>query len=124
MLRTAERSALVPLVPMRPDVARRWLAPPWVPTMLAPAIGRACRARPLAVPLQLNVPHAALAARFARALHAVTGPHGDVLAAVDARPELRAVPLGATVVVDPTALDDESRLALEALLDEGTVWVI
>jgi signal transduction histidine kinase len=124
MSRVSDRSALVRLSPARADQARRWLSPPWVPSMLAPAIGRACRARPLAVPVRVIVPHAALGHRFARALHVATGSHGDLLAPVDDRPELRALPLGATVVLDPTRLDDEGRLALEALLDDAEVWVI
>src|SRR5262245_52127865 len=114
MGRTPERSALVPLSPMRPEQARRLLSPPWVPTMLAPSIARACRARAIAVPVHVQLPHATLAARFARALHAITGPHGDLLQALDDRPELRALPLGVTVVLDPTHLDDEGLAALEA----------
>jgi signal transduction histidine kinase len=109
---------------MRPEQARRFLSPPWVPTMLAAPIARACRARVLVVPVRLGLPHPALGVRFARALHALTGPHGDLLLAADDRPELRALPLGATLVVDPARLDDEGRAALEALLDDGDVWVI
>lgn len=124
MGRTPERTPLVPLTPMAAEQARRLLAPPWVPTMLARAIGRACRSRPLAVPVRLVVPHPALGLRFARALHALTGGHGELLVATDGRPELRALPLGATVVVDPATLDDESRFALEAVLDDGQVWVV
>ena len=97
-----DRTALVPLPPMRPEQAQRLLAPPWIPTMLAASIARACRARPLALPVHLALPHAALGPRFARALHALTGPHGDLLLATDERPELRALPLGATIVIDPT----------------------
>jgi len=124
MARTPERTPLVPLTPMRAEQARRLLSPPWIPSMLAPAIARACRARPLAVPARLVLPHPALGARFARALHAITGPHGDLLLATDDRPELRALPLGATVVLDPTRLDVEGHAALEALLDDGDAWVI
>ncbi len=124
MARAVERTALVPLVPMRPEQARRLLSPPWAPTMLAPALARACRARPLDVPVRLVLPDVALGHRVARALHALTGGHGDLLAATDLHPELRALPAGATVVVDPTQLDDEARLALDALCDDGGVWVI
>jgi signal transduction histidine kinase len=124
MGRTPDRTALVPLTPMSAERARRLLAPPWLPTMLAGAIGRACRARPMAVPVRLVVPHAPLGLRLARALHAITGGHGELLVATDGRPELRALPLGATVVVDPAILDDESRFALEAVIDDGDVWVV
>lgn len=92
--------------------------------MLAPAIGRACRARPLVVPVQLVLPCPAVGVRLARALHAVTGPGGDLLTALDPRPELRGLPLGATVVLDPTQIDAEGLVALEALLDDGDAWVI
>jgi len=119
-----DRTALVPLPPMRPEQAQRLLAPPWIPTMLAAYIARACRARPLALPVHLALPHGALGPRFARALHALTGPHGDLLLATDERPELRALPLGATIVVDPTRLDDEAVVALAALLDDGDAWVL
>jgi signal transduction histidine kinase len=121
---TRARSPLVPLVPLHPDHARRLLSPPWVPTILGPAIARACRARGAAIPVRLGLPHGGLAGRFARALHALTGPHGDLLAAIDDRPELRALPLGATVLIDATRLDPEAGLALEALLDDGQVWVL
>ena len=100
-----DRTALVPLPPMRPEQAQRLLAPPWIPTMLAASIARACRARPLALPVHLALPHAALGPRFARALHALTGPHGDLLLATDERPELRALPLG-------------------ALVDDGDAWLL
>jgi signal transduction histidine kinase len=119
-----DRTALVPLPPMRPEQAQRLLAPPWIPTMLAASVARACRARPLGLPVHLALPHAALGPRFARALHALTGPHGDLLLATDERPELRGLPLGATIVVDPTRLDDEAVVALAALLDDGDAWVL
>jgi signal transduction histidine kinase len=124
MQKTAERTPLLRVTPMSAEQARRVLAPPWMPPMLARAIGRACRARPLAVPVRLIAPHAALATRLARALHAVTGGQGDLLVATDGRPELRALPLGATIVLDPGALDEEACCTLEALLDDGEVWVI
>ena len=124
MARTPERTPLAPLPVMRVEHARRLLSPPWIPTMLAPAIGRACRARPLVVPVRLVLPCRAVGLRLARALHAVTGPGGEFLTTVDPRPELRGLPLGATVVVDPTQIDAEGLLALEALLDDGDAWVI
>jgi len=120
----AERTPLVPVPPMRAVDARRLLSPPWTPPMLAPAIGRACRARALGVPVRLVVPRQTLGLRLARALHAVTGPTGPLLAAAGARPELRALPLGATVVVDPTQLDDEGWTHLETLADDGDVWLV
>jgi signal transduction histidine kinase len=119
-----ERTPLVPLPVMRFVHGRRFLAPPWVPTIVARPLGRACRARPLAAPVHLVLPTPHLATRFARALHAVTGPAGDLLAATDERPELRALPNGATVVADPTRLDAEGVLQLAALVDDGEVWVI
>jgi signal transduction histidine kinase len=124
MIRTPERSPLVPLVSMRPDHARRLLSPPWVPTMLATSLARACRARALGVPVRLVLPHAALGHRFARALHGLTGGHGSLLAATDDHPELRGLPLDAAVVVDPTRLDAEASLALDALCDDGDTWLI
>lgn len=119
-----DRSPLVPLAPMRPEAARRFLSPPFTPAMLGPSLAAACRARPLAVPVHLVLPTTALGPRFARALHALTGPHGDLLIATDERPELRALPLSATVVLDPTRLDPTASLALEGLLDDGDAWVI
>jgi hypothetical protein len=109
---------------MRPEQARRLLSPPWIPTMLATPIARACRARPLVVPVRLVLPHAALGHRFARALHALTGAHGSLLAATDDRPALLGLPLGATLVLDPTRLDVEASLGLDALCDDGDVWLI
>src|SRR4030095_288192 len=104
--------------------AQRLLAPPWIPTMLSTSIARACRARPLALPVHLALPQAARGPRSARPLHALTGPHGDLLLATDERPELRALPLGTTIVVDPTRLDDEAVVALASLLDYGEAWVL
>jgi len=124
MSREAERLPPVPLPPMRVEQAHRLLAPPWLPTVTAPGVARACRARPLAVPVHLVVPTPALGVRLARALHAATGPMGALLMALGERPELRALPAGATLVVDTTTLDDVARLHLEALLDDGDVWVI
>ncbi len=124
MARMPDRTPLVPLSPMRAEQARRLLAPPWLPTIVASAIARACRARALAVPVRLMLPEPALGRRLARALHAITGPHGDLLVAADERPDLRALPLGATVAIDPTHIDAESLAALEALLDDGDTWVI
>jgi signal transduction histidine kinase len=120
----AERSPLVPLPPMRAEHARRLLAPPLVPTLIAPALGRACRARPHAIPVRVVAPSVPLGMRLARALHAVTGPVAPLLATTDERPELRALPAGATVVLDPSALDAMAQLHLAALLDDGDVWVI
>ena len=124
MARTPDRTPLVTLSPMQPERARRLLAPPWLPTILASAIARACRSRALAVPVRLVLPQPALGHRLARALHAITGPQGDLLLATDERPELRALPLGATVAIDPTRLDAEGVAALEALLDDGDAWII
>ena len=124
MARTPDRTPLVPLPPMRAEHARRLLAPPWMPTILASAIARACRARALAVPVRLALPAPALGPRLGRALHAITGPHGDLLLASDERPDLRALPLGATVAIDPTRIDAEGLAALESLLDDGETWVI
>jgi signal transduction histidine kinase len=109
---------------MRVDQARRLLSPPWVPTMMARSLARACRARPLGVPVRLVLPDAALGHRFARALHALTGAHGSLLAATDDHPELLGLPLGATIVLDPTRLDAEAHVALDALCDDGEVWLI
>jgi signal transduction histidine kinase len=109
---------------MRPDQARRLLSPPWIPSMLAPSFGRACRARALVVPVRLVLPNPVLGHRFARALHALTGGHGSLLAATDDRPALLGLPLGATIVLDPTRLDDEGRVALDALCDDGDAWLI
>jgi signal transduction histidine kinase len=120
----ASRTPLVPLPVMRFVHGRRFLAPPWVPPIVARPLGRACRARPLAAPIHLVLPTPHLAVRFGRALHAVTGPAGDLLAATDERPELRALPNGATLVVDPTRLDPEGVLQLAAIVDDGEVWVI
>ena len=124
MGRQPERTAPAPLPPMRAEQARRLLAPPWLPTITAPSIARAYRARPLAVPVQLLVPTPALGVRLARALHATSGPTGDLAIALGDAPELRALPAGSTLVVEPARLDDVARLHLEALLDDGEVWVI
>jgi signal transduction histidine kinase len=109
---------------MRLDQARRFLSPPWMPTMLAAALGRACRARALVTPVRLVLPATSIGTRLARALHAVTGVEAPCLAAGDATPELRGLPLGATLVLDPAGLDAEGLFQLEALVDEGDVWVI
>ncbi len=124
MGRQADRRAPAPLPPMRAEQARRLLAPPWLPTVTAPSIARAYRARALAVPVQLLVPTPALGVRLARALHATSGPTGDLSIALGDAPELRALPAGSTLVVEPARLDDVARLHLETLLDDGEVWVI
>jgi signal transduction histidine kinase len=120
----AERSVLVAIPPMRAEHARRLLAPPHVPTLIAPALGRACRARALAVPVRLVVPTVATGVRLARALHGVTGGLSPLVTPADERPELRALASGTTLVVDPTRLDAVARLHLEALLDDGDAWVL
>lgn len=119
-----DRSALVPLSPMRPEAARRVLSPPFTPAMLGPSWAAACRARALAVPVHLILPTTTLGPRFARALHGITGGNGDLLLASDERPELRGLALAASIVLDPTRLDATSTMALEALLDDGDVWLV
>jgi signal transduction histidine kinase len=91
----------------------------------------ACARLPLAraagvrgVPVLLVVPNAAGRLLLARALHALAGREGPLVAARGRRPQLDRVPRGATVYVDLAALAPETAVVLEAMLDDRAVWLL
>jgi signal transduction histidine kinase len=99
------------------------LRPPLLPADAAAQVPIACRAAVARIPVLLAAP-APGRLRLARALHATSGHEGPLLAAVGRRPPLADVPPGAALHVDVGALAPEALLALEALLDDGTVWLL
>src|SRR4029077_3722495 len=69
-------------------------------------------------------PAAAGRLRIARALHALSTRGGPLVSAIGRRPSLDTLVPGTTLYLDAGALAPEAALALEALLDDGAVWVI
>lgn len=101
--------------------AEALLAPPWVPAGLATDEARA--AAGLGVPILIEAP-AVVRLRLARALHAVSGRPGPLLAIADRRPVFDDLPPDASIVVDAGRLAREAATVLAALCDDGVVWVI
>jgi len=100
------------------------LAAPRLPAAAEATAALARRAGPAAVPVLLRVPAAAGRLRLARALHARSGRGGALIAATGRRPALAEIAPGATVYVDVGSLAPAAVLGLEALLDDGLVWVL
>src|SRR5262245_20599920 len=112
------------LPPVDPVVTARVLAPPRLPAGAAGQVPLARRAGAAAVPVLLAAPAAAGRLLLARALHAAAGRDGPLVAASGRRPPLAGLARGSTLYLDAGALAPETALALEAVLGDGTVWVL
>ena len=109
---------------LAPDAAVAVLAPPRLSAAAAARVSLARRAAPAAIPVLLAAPAGAGRVLIARALHALAGRGGPLVAATGRRPRLDELPPLATLYLDVGALAPETILAVEALLDDAAVWVI
>jgi len=106
------------------EVAVTVLASPRLPPATAARLPLARRAAPAAVPVLLAAPAGASRVLIARALHALAGRGGPLVAATGRRPRLDALPPLATLYLDVGVLAPEAILALEAVLDDAAVWLL
>jgi signal transduction histidine kinase len=124
MRSAAEPAGRTLVPPLAPEAAMALLRPPRVPAASASRVALARRAATLCTPVLLAAPAAGGRLLLARALHALAGRGGPLIAAVGRRPPLGALPAGATLYLDVGRLAPEAALALEAVLDDAGVWVI
>jgi len=120
----AEPRGRTALPPLDAAAGATLLAPPRLPAAAASLVPVARRAGAAVVPVLLAVPAAAGRLLLARALHADAGRGGPLVAASGRRPPLTGLAAGTTLYLDAGALAPETALALEALLDDGTIWVL
>ncbi|TMB14156.1 MAG: hypothetical protein E6J71_21685, partial [Deltaproteobacteria bacterium] len=120
----AEPRGRTALPPLDAAAGATLLAPPRLPAAAASLVPVARRAGAAVVPVLLAVPAAAGRLLLARALHADAGRGGPLVAASGRRPPLSGLAAGTTLYLDAGALAPETALALEALLDDGTIWVL
>src|SRR5262249_22756489 len=120
----AEPHGRTALPPLDPAAAPPLLAPPRLSAAAASLVPLARRAGEARVPALLAMPAAAGRLAVARALHADAGRGGPLVAATGRRPPLTGLAAGTTLYLDAGALAPETALALEVLLDDGTVWVL
>jgi signal transduction histidine kinase len=123
-MRRGEPRGRCVLPALSPEAAAAVLAPPRLPadaTRQVPLVRDAAR---LGVPIALVVPASGPRLLLARALHAIAERPGPLIAVTGARPRLRRIPAGATLVVDLDTLSPSARLVLDAILDDGVVWVL
>jgi signal transduction histidine kinase len=111
------------VAPLPVEAASAILCPPRLPLAAAGRVALARRAAAAGVPVLLEAP-APGRLLLARALHALGGRAGPLVATVGRRPDLDALPADGTLLVDAGALAPETALALEALLDDRSPWVI
>jgi signal transduction histidine kinase len=114
------RTVLPPLV----GEAAAVLARPRLPADAVERLPLAREAAAARIPVLVHAPAAGGRLLLARALHALAGPEGPLVAAAGRRPTLASWPAGAALYLDVTALAPEAVLALEALLDDGLTWVV
>jgi len=124
MAKRAEPRAWSVLPALDAEAAAALLSPPQLPAAAAARLPMARRAAAAAIPVVLEAPAAGGRLRLARALHALGGREGPLVAATGRRPALDAVPAGATLYLDVASLAPAAVLALEALLDDGAVWLL
>src|SRR5919198_6675184 len=118
-----ETRAPVVLPPLSVAAAAAALAPPRLPADAA-SVGLACRAAAGPIPVLMRPRAAGGGLLLARALHALAGREGSLVAVTGRRPALGRLPAGSTLYVDAAALAPDGALALEALLDDAQVWVL
>lgn len=123
---TPERSELrhVVLPRLPAEAAAGLLGPPHLPAAVGERVAAARDAGAAATPVLLAMPAAAGRLLLARALHAASSRAGPLLAVGGRRPRLADLPGGTSVYIDVTALAPDAALALEAVLDDGVVWVL
>src|SRR5207244_11913264 len=110
--------------PPAPGADGAVLGAPRLPAAAEASAALARRAGPASIPILLQVPAAAGRLTLARALHARSGRRGPLIAATGRRPALGEVASGGTLYVDVGALAPAALLGVEALLDDGLVWVL
>jgi signal transduction histidine kinase len=119
-----ERRHLATLPPLAAEAAEAVLSPPRLPAGAAAQVPLAIAAARTTLPVTIVAPAGAGRLAMARALHARAGRTGPLVAATGRRPCLDGLPEGASLTLDVTALAPETLLVLEALLDDGRVWVL
>ncbi len=112
------------LPPLSPEAARAVLARPRLPPAAVQAAAVAREAAALALPVRLETPTAAGRTLLARALHALGGRPGPLVAAEGRCRALHDLPPGASVLVDLETVTVPAASILEALLDDGSVWLL
>jgi signal transduction histidine kinase len=112
------------LPPLSPETARAVLTPPRLPRSALAAVADAREAASLTVPVRLETPAAAGRTLLARALHALGGRPGPLVAAEGRCRALHELPAGASVLVDLDAVTVPAASVLEALLDDGSAWLL
>jgi signal transduction histidine kinase len=120
----AEPRAWTALPALPADAATAILAPPRLPAAAASQLPLLRRAATAAVPVRLGVPTTGGRLLLARALHALFGRGGPLVAMAGRRPRLDDLPAESTLYLDAGRLTRAARFALEALLDDGRVWVL
>ena len=119
-----ERRLLATLPPLAAEAAEAVLSPPRLPAAVAARVPLAIAAAQTALPVTIVAPAGAGRLAIARALHARAGRPGPLIAATGRRPSLEDLPAGASLTLDVTVLAPETLLVLEAVLDDGRVWVL
>ena len=119
-----ERRRLATLPPLAAEAAEAVLSPPRLPAGAAAQVSLAVSAAQTALPVTIVATPGAGRLAIARALHARAGRPGPLVAATGRRPVLDDLPDGATLTLDVTTLAPETLLVLEAILDDGRVWVL
>jgi signal transduction histidine kinase len=109
---------------LSPEKARAVLTPPHLPQAALPGVALAREAASLLLPVRLETPTAAGRTLLARALHAVAGRTGPLVAAEGRCRALQDLPAGASVLVDLAAVTVPAAAVLEALLDDGAAWLL
>jgi len=109
---------------LSPEAAHAVLTPPRLPASAVEAAAIARDAAALALPVGLETPTVAGRTLLARALHALGGRPGPLVAAEGRCRALHDLPAGASVLVDLEALTVPAASILEALLDDGSVWLL
>jgi signal transduction histidine kinase len=112
------------LPPLAAEAAAAVLARPRLPAGAAARVPLVRGAAAVAAPVLLMVPAAGGRLLLARALHALSGRAGPLFGVTGRRPPLGGLAAGASVYLDAGSLAPEAVLGLEALLDDGAVWVL
>jgi signal transduction histidine kinase len=107
-----------------PETARAVLTPPRLPETALPSVALAREAASLLLPVRLETPTAAGRTLLARALHAAAGRTGPLVAAESRCRALHDLPAGASVLIDLAQVTVPATAVLEALLDDGSAWLL
>jgi signal transduction histidine kinase len=112
------------LPPLPPETARAVLTPPRLPETALQSVALAHAAASLLLPVRLETPTPAGRTLLARALHAAAGRTGPLVAAEGRCRALHDLPAGASVLIDLAQVTVPATAVLEALLDDGAVWLL